>query len=114
MKNLLILVTIFLTFGFANAQSFDKSLAGMYESIIDSDWVSLKENGTGKFCINSDFMPLGCVSFTWESDKDQITFYFKSQMGYDTLKWCYWANKRGVTNLDFPLISNFFNFIKTR
>ena len=114
MKNLLILATMLFSFGFANAQTFDKSLAGMYESTSGSDWVSLNANGTGKFCITSDFMDLGCISFTWESDEDQITFHFKDEMGYDTQKWCYWAAKKGIVNLDFPTMSNYLNFIKTR
>jgi hypothetical protein len=114
MKKLLILATILFTFGFVNAQSVNKSLAGMYESTSGSDWVSLKENGTGKLCVTSDFMNLGCISFTWESDEDQVTFHFKDKNGYDTQKWSYWATKKGVINLDFPTFSNFLNFIKTR
>lgn len=114
MKSLLILVTMMLKFSFTNAQSFNKSLAGMYESTSNSDWVFLKDNGNGKFCINNDIMPLGCKSFTWESNKDQVIFHFTDDMGYDAQKWCYWANKKGIINLDFPTMSNYLNFIKTR
>ena len=114
MKNLLILVTMLLTIGVSNGQSFDKSLAGMYESTSGSDWVALKDNGTGKLCIYSDFMPLGCISFTWDSDNDQIFLHFKDEMGYNTNKWCYWASKKGIINLDFPTLTNYLNFIKTR
>ena len=103
-----------LTFIFTHAQSFNKSLAGMYESTSNSDWVSLKDNGTGKFCINNDFMPFGCKSFTWESNKDQVIFHFTDEMGYDAQKWCYWGNKKGIINLDFPTMSNYLNFIKTQ
>lgn len=114
MKKLLILATMLLNFSFASAQSLDKSLAGLYESTSGSDWVFLNDNGTGKFCINTDFLPLGCNSFAWESNDDQIIFRFKDEMGYDTQKWCYWANNRGIINLDFPTLLNYLNFIKTR
>lgn len=115
MRNFLILTTMLLIFGAANAQSFDKSLAGMYESTSGSDWVALKDNGTGKLCITSDFMDLGCLSFTWTSDEDQVSFKFNDEYGYETYKWSYWAKKSGIVNLDFPTgFGPNLNFIKTR
>lgn len=115
MKNLLILATMLLTLGFAKAQTFEKALAGMYESTSGSDWVSLKDNGTGKLCITSDYMNLGCLSFTWTSDEDQVFIKFNDEYGYETSKWSYWAKKSGILNLDFPTgFGPNLNFIKTR
>jgi hypothetical protein len=115
MKNLLILATMVFTFGLASAQTFDKSLAGMYESTSGSDWVSLKDNGTGKLYITSDYMKLGSFSFTWTSDEDQVFIKFKDELGYETSKWAYWSKKNGVSNLDFPTgFGPNLNFIKTR
>ncbi len=109
------MTTMLLTIGFVNAQSFDKSLAGMYESTSGSDWVSLKDNGTGKLCIRSDYMNLGCLSFTWTSDEDQVVITFKDQLGYEATKWCYWVKNVGIINLDFPTgFGPNLNFIKTR
>ncbi len=90
-------------------------LAGIYESTSGSDWVSLKDNGTGKLCITSDYMDLGCFSFTWTSDEDQVFINFKDEYGYETSKWSYWAKQSGILNLDFPTgFGPNLNFIKTR
>lgn len=114
MKNLLILATMLLMFGFSNAQTFDKSLAGMYESTSGSDWVALKNNGTGKLYITSEYMNLGTFSFTWTSDDDQVFInYYSEYDGYETSKWSYWSKKNGVYILDFPTFGPYLNFIKT-
>ncbi len=115
MKNLLILAVMLLTFNFVHAQKYDTALAGMYESTSGSDWVSLKDNGTGRLCITSDYMNLGCLSFTWTSDEDQVFITFKSQLGYEEKKWSYWSKKGGIINLDFPTgIGPKLNFIKVK
>ena len=115
MKKLFLMSTMLLTFNFANAQSIDKTLAGMYESTSGSDWVSLQDNGTGKLCIMSDYMNLGCFSFTWTSDEDQVFIKFKDKLGYEASKWSYWTKKSGIVNLDFPTgFGPNLNFIKTR
>jgi hypothetical protein len=115
MKNLLILAAMLLTFGAVKAQTFDKKLAGMYESTSGSDWVSIKDNGTGRLYITSDYMNLGSFSFTWTSDEDQIFIKFKDELGYDASYWSYWVKKNGVYYLDFPTVFGFnLNFLKTR
>ena len=115
MKNLLILATMLLAFGFAKAQTFDIALAGMYESTSSSDWISLKDNGTGKLCVYNDFMNLGCLSFTWTSDENQVFIKFKDEYGYETSKWSYWAKNSGILNLDFPTgFGPNINFIRTK
>lgn len=115
MKGILILTTLFITTSFICAQTFNKSLSGMYESTSGSDWLSFKDNGTGRLCITSDYMDLGCLSFTWTSDDDQIFIKFQDEYGYETSKWSYWSTKNGITNLDFPTgFGPNLNFIKTR
>lgn len=115
MKNTLTLTIILLAFNLVNAQTFDKSLAGIYESTSSNDWVSLKGTGTGKLYITNDFMPLGSFSFTWTSDEDQVTIIYKDQYGYEDRKWCYWVNKNGAYSLEFPtIVGTYLSFIKTR
>ena len=113
MKKVLILTTMLFALGFANAQTFNKSLAGMYESTSGSDWISLRDNGTGRLDITNIYLNLGSLSFTWTSDEDQIFIKFKDELGYDATKWCYWAKKNGISSLDFPTLGPYLNFIRT-
>ena len=110
MKKFILFAVIALSSNLLFSQSASKSLVGMYESIGGSDWVSLKENGTGKMCIYNSFMNLGCKSISWTSDDDQIFIKYVDETGYEDSKWCYWANSGGSVRLSFPTMASNIDF----
>jgi hypothetical protein len=110
MKKLILIVVIAFSCTISFSQSASNSLIGMYESLSGSDWVNLKENGTGKICITSSFLNLGCKGITWTSDEDQIFIKFIDETGYEETQWCYWASSGGSVRLSFPTMASNLDF----
>lgn len=95
--------------GISQTKQIDKALVGMYESTNSSEWVRLNANGTGKLCITSDWLDLGCPSFTWHSDRDQIFIEFNPN---ETI-WFSWILYNGVINIDISRMGQELHMIKT-
>jgi hypothetical protein len=110
MKKLILFTVIALSSNLSFSQSASKSLVGMYESTSDGDWVSLKENGTGKLCITNSFLNLGCKTITWSSDDDQIFIKYLDETGYEESQWCYWASSGASVRLSFPTMASNLDF----
>jgi hypothetical protein len=72
MKKTFLLIGLIITTNLLVAQTLPNDMIGMWESTSGSDWIALRENGTGKLCITNEMLPFeGCLSFTWEYKKQQ-------------------------------------------
>ena len=93
MKNIYLIIFLIFLHKISLGQTLPKNMVGLWESTSGSDWIALKENGTGKLCITNNMLPFGgCLNFTWEYKKsitdgeaDQININYQDpNTGYET------------------------------
>jgi len=127
MKKTFLLIGLIITTNLLVAQTLPNDMIGMWESISGSDWIALRENGTGKLCITNEMLPFeGCLNFTWEYKKswdrdreDEIIIRFQNKYtGNSDIYWVYkQIDQKNIVYLSFPPSRGFgpsYRFIKTR
>lgn len=89
------------------------NLSGMYSSTSNTDWVMLRNNGTGTLYITSKMAPIGSKSFEWEFNYDKISILYTNSIGAEEMKF-FWVEDNGTNvKLIMPTMMNDIVFLKT-